>query len=413
MASEARFILLLAGTQSGKSIFGPWWMLREIMKCGPGDYLVVTPTFPLLELKCLPEYRRLFKERLQLGEYRGSPSRVFNISARGEEILFGAVQPNNPTRILFAHAQDPDSLESATAKAAHLDEAGQRKFKLGSYEAILRRLSIHQGRILFTTTPYVLGWLKNEVHDRAKRGEQDYDLIQFESIMNPAFPVAEFERMRQVMPRWKFNMMYCGRFERPAGMIYDCWDKEKHTIPRFEIPAKWPRYLGMDFGGVNTAGVFLANEPRTQRYILYRTYLKGSRTAKEHVEKLMLGEPCQPTACGGSWSEDHWRREYAAAGLPIQRPPINEVEVGIDRIYAMLKAKIDGRYDEPSLEVVEDLVDIIDEIESYSRVLDDNDEPTEKIEDKETYHRLDGLRYLASLINNQDANWADASEYYG
>ena len=41
----------------------------------------------------------------------------------------------------FGHANDPDSLESATAKAAWLDEAAQNKFKLDSWEAILRRLS--------------------------------------------------------------------------------------------------------------------------------------------------------------------------------------------------------------------------------------------------------------------------------
>ena len=28
------------------------------------------------------------------------------------------------------------------------------------------RLSIHQGRVLFTTTPYYLGWLKWEIADR-------------------------------------------------------------------------------------------------------------------------------------------------------------------------------------------------------------------------------------------------------
>jgi len=53
MAAEERFILLLAGVQSGKTVFGPWWMLREIKRRGPGDYLVAAPTFKLLNLKCL------------------------------------------------------------------------------------------------------------------------------------------------------------------------------------------------------------------------------------------------------------------------------------------------------------------------------------------------------------------------
>ena len=44
--SGKRFILLLAGTQGGKTTFGPLWLWREIQQRGPGDYLVVTPTYP-------------------------------------------------------------------------------------------------------------------------------------------------------------------------------------------------------------------------------------------------------------------------------------------------------------------------------------------------------------------------------
>src|SRR5262245_63080665 len=55
--SRKRFVLVLAGTQGGKTSFGPLWLNREIQEKGPGDYMVVTPTFPLLNLKALPEFR--------------------------------------------------------------------------------------------------------------------------------------------------------------------------------------------------------------------------------------------------------------------------------------------------------------------------------------------------------------------
>ncbi len=192
-ASTARFVLMLAGTQSGKSVSGPWWILKEICRCGTGDYMVVTPSYPLLQKKVLPEFQKLFRSRFQLGEYHIA-DRIFEISPRGQEVLLGTVT-ESPTQVFFSHAQDPDSLESATAKAAWLDEAGQEKFRRGSWEAIQRRLSIHEGRVLITTTPYTLGWLKTELHDPAKAGQGDIELIQFESTMNPAFPKAEFDRM--------------------------------------------------------------------------------------------------------------------------------------------------------------------------------------------------------------------------
>lgn len=391
MESTRRFILMLAGTQGGKTVLGPWWLMREMMRCGAGDYLVATPTFTLLELKALVEFKRLFIDRLQLGGYKGSPSRQFILSPRGEEILFGQAGQPQQTRVLFGHAQDPESLESATIKAAVLDEAGQKKFKRGSWEAIQRRLSIHEGRVLLPTTPYALGWLKSELHDPARAGDPDIDLIQFDSMENPTFPRSEYERMQEKMPRWKFNMMYRGIFERPAGMIYDCFDAEC-KVKRFTIPEAWPRLVGVDFGGVNTAAVYIAEDPQTHKLYLYRTYHAGSRTAREHVQEMRRDEPAKLTAFGGAGSEDQWRREFATSGLHIHQPPVSEVEIGIDRVYALFKTR--------RLFVFDDLRDLIDDLESYSRVLDDMGEPTERIEDKETYHRLDALRYIASFLNN-------------
>jgi hypothetical protein len=96
------------------------------------------------------------------------------------------------------------------------------------------------------------------------------------------------------------------------------------------------------------------------------------------------------------------------------------VEVGIDRVYALLKNHpgLDGRPDpsgqagpdgrpllirhdpaRPFFEVdgtADGAPALIDDLEAYARVLDENDEPTERIEDKETWHRLDALRYLAA-----------------
>src|SRR5881394_2484618 len=67
--SKRRFILVVAGTQSGKTSFGPFWLEREMKEKGAGDYLIVTPDFPLLEAKLLPEFRRLFEEIHNYGRY--------------------------------------------------------------------------------------------------------------------------------------------------------------------------------------------------------------------------------------------------------------------------------------------------------------------------------------------------------
>jgi hypothetical protein len=400
--SQKRFILILAGLQSGKTSFYPPWLWREMKMKGPGDYLVASPTFTLLELKALPEFKRFFVTHMKAGEYKASPIREFTLNRRGEIMLWGESQ-ETPTRVLFGHAQDPDSLESGTYKAAVLDEAGQKKFRRDSWVSIQGRLSIHQGRVLFPTTPYTLGWLKSEIYDPWVKSDQNHpeiDVINFESIENPVFPVDEFERMRKQLPRWLFNMRYRGRFERPAGLIYDCWDDDLNIIPKFTIPESWPRFAGMDFGGVNTAAIMTAQElgpngKPTGRYIGYREYLAGGRTARQHKEVLLSGpppEPRIPTVIGGSKSEGQWRQEFASAGLPIMPPPVSEVEVGILRMYGAIATR--------SFVVMDSLVGFIDQIRSYSRELDADGQPTEKIEDKETYHYLDCGRYLWARLES-------------
>ena len=44
--SLKRFVCVFSGTQGGKTEMGPPWLLREIQLRGPGDYMIVTPTFP-------------------------------------------------------------------------------------------------------------------------------------------------------------------------------------------------------------------------------------------------------------------------------------------------------------------------------------------------------------------------------
>lgn len=386
--SERRFILMLAGTQSGKTSSGPLWLWREMQLCGPGDYMVVTPTFTMLELKALPELLKFFQRALGLGRYVSSPVRKFIVSPAGARRLWGA--DADEASIFFGYAADPESLESATAKGIWCDEAGQKRFKLESWEALNRRASLNQARILLSTTPYDLGWLKKKLYDPWQKGARDIDVINFASIMNPAFPRAEYERAARELPDWKFRMFYQGRFERPAGLIYDSFIEGRHTIPPFAIPDHWQRYMGIDFGGINTAAVFYAEEPTSGKLYLYRTYRGGQRSAAEHAKELLKGEPMIPFAVGGSKSEGQWRREFAMAGLSVREPDISEVEVGISRVYAAHKRD--------QIIVFDTLDDYLSEKGSYSRELNKDGEPTEAIEDKSTYHILDAERYIIGRI---------------
>ena len=65
--SKARFVMIICGTQWGKTSFGPHWLQREIQERGSGDYLAITATYPLLKLKMQPEFLYVFDTLQGLG----------------------------------------------------------------------------------------------------------------------------------------------------------------------------------------------------------------------------------------------------------------------------------------------------------------------------------------------------------
>ncbi len=389
--SQARFVFVLAGTQSGKTSWGPWWLQREIQGCGPGDYLAVTASYDLLKLKMLPELRTVFEHLLGIGRYwsgdkiielKDPTTRQFH-AKRSNDAMWG--------RIILRSAQSPGGLESATAKAAWLDECGQDDFTLENYEAVLRRLSLNQGRVLGTTTLFNVGWIKHQVYDRWTDGDGDYEVVQFPSVMNPAFPRAEYERAKANLPDWRFAMFYDGQFARPAGLIYGDFTDAMLVDP-FPIPPDWERVTGIDYGGANTALLWLACDPKTGIWYACHESLSGGKSTPEHVgearERIGAGKDIR--FVGGASSESQERLDWRAAGIIVSEPPFSGVEPGIDRVTGLIKTN--------HFRVFRNLKGLRDELGSYRRKVDDAGNPTDEIVDKRYFHRLDALRYAVSMI---------------
>ncbi len=412
-ASQKQIIAIIAGVRSGKTSYGPIWLYREMRRRGPGDYLVAAPSWPLLDKGAIPEVNAYFHSLWHLG----TPSaRQFSISDEGHNRLWPGLPIERPRRIIYGHASNPESLAAMRVKAAWLDEAGQKMFRLPSYDEVRARVSLDRGRILITTTAYDLGWIKQRIYDeweRAKRNHPDIDVINFDSTENPAFPREVWEAERRNLPLWKFDMKYRGRFSRPAGLIYDRFRATLgvggHLWPRCLIDPRWPRYGGLDFGAVNTAAVLLASELDhrsmlpTGRFVVYREHHPELKLPPEtHAAQLLAGEPTTPLFIGGSASEDEWRSKFRAAGLPVIEPPISAVEPQIDDVYKLIA--------NDRLIVMEDLHGLLDELGSYSRELDDSGNVTEKIDSESVYHLLASLRYACAYLARGGLSLPKASE---
>ncbi len=100
-----------------------------------------------------------------------------------------------------------------------------------------------------------------------------------------------------------------------------------------------------------------------------------------------------PFCVGGAKSEGNWRLEMRANGLPVRELDVKEVEVGIDRVY--------GAHANNEIIIFDDLTEYLDQKHTYSRELDSQDRPTEKIADKATYHFLDAERYIVGYLKRK------------
>lgn len=412
-AATERVVAIIAGTQSGKTSYGPLWLLKEILDRGGGDFGVVTPSFALLDRKALPEFKTLFVDALGLGKYNETKKKFVFHKNVCDDLFDGT-----PTVVFFGYATNPDALESATWKAVWLDEAGQSSFKQDSYDAIRRRVSLNIGRILITTTPYNLGWLKTVIWDKWEAGDDSIRVVRFDSTTNPAFPPEEMEEARLSLPKWKFDQFYRGIFTRSAGIVYDSFiDSTDGTLCiSFIPPAHWRRVIGVDFGPVNFAAVFFAQSPNTGIWYVYRTYYPGERMdVAEHVRNIVSREPtthedywCVVT--GGAIHEDRWRDEFSSNGLYIFKPEYHEVDLGIQAGYSMMAT---GR-----LKVMVGLSGLRKDLTEYSYEVDSSgDVDHTKFAGKPRWHRIDAFRYgnvyikNASRISRNIGQDEDESEY--
>jgi hypothetical protein len=316
-------------------------------------------------------------------------------------------------RIILRSADALAGLESSTAAAAWLDEVGQDTFTNAAYNAIRRRLALRHGRVLMTTTLYAYNWFLTRIVKPtlatgttefmySDAGDIDYTesddtntaLVQFDSTINPLFSQEEFIEAKNNLSEEEFSMFYRGRETTRRFLIYNNFDSEKHTTKPFHIPESWARYLGVDFGGTHMAAVFYAEEPETKKLYAYREYISGNKTIKQHVADILAEEPVMPVCYGGARSEGQWRSEFAQAGLQVNRPSIDDVDVGIARVYA--QHAVDG------IIYFDNLSKIIEEKGSYRRKRLPDGEYSDEIMSKGSYHMLDCERYIISEIRQID-----------
>lgn len=444
----AKEVAIIAGTQGGKTSWIPYWLRREIQRCAPlvrmlgkGDFLFVGPTLTLLEAQALPAFESLFVFDSHLGRLVKGNKPKFTFSEEGAKRILGFAAK---ITVHFAYANDSSNLESLTALAGAWDEAGQKENKHSSYGAFNRRLKVAQsttflqvrnwldsqglledfawwikrfydkegpdatfGRRAWGTTPYEWNWFKTEIYDKAVSALKDWAFINFPSWMNPRISYEECLKERDHMPLWEWEMMYEGKYTKPAGLVFDCFD-EGNLCNDFDIPLDWKRWGGLDFGLNNTAGVFWAQEPSTGEFYQGCEYHPGrAREFEEHVKafkecaahRCKAGDGTRPSqitphCAGGNRPTEKGEREALRKhGIPIDEPNPNHTspKLQYQQLYDLIKTK--------RLRIFKSCIKTIGQYQTFSYKLDVNNEPTQDFANEDTMHLLAGSRYLAVKVN--------------
>lgn len=439
---DVQFEIVLAGKQSGKTVIGPDWLLREIQLRGPGDYVVMAPRHTLLLRKPRPMIIRKFVTELQLFQlhakdnmlelrddamerlwgtsdrqelYRRFAKR--DVDADGNEVVVETLEQfPTSTRVLFLHTTDPENLEAGTYKAGWYDECGMKAVSEESWVALANRFIAYKGRVLMTTTPYVFGYFKRNYCDPCKHffngkfsqffcgaSEDGYiAMIRFESWLNPMFGMKEYLRKKLALPPWLFDMNYRGIFTKPLGQYYSCWDTSRHVIVKHQPPPGAKIIVGCDFGPINFAAVAMYLDEVRCRAVVYAVYCPGAnnksghapvrKTTAEHTANVlrMCGNRHPDYCFGGNASENEWRKQFKAEGLHIRKPSILVPETRRQGVYGLLA--------EYRLVFMEHVTHMIREMESLSWELDDDGHVTDVIDNESSFHRHAALTYAAPEV---------------
>jgi len=281
-----RFLYAIAGIQGGKTYLGAIWSAMQISEHPTLNGLICAPTYKILQQSTLPKFFEVFPLARQWYKRGDNEIKI----------------PNGGT-VYVRSTEEPKHIEGMSIGWAWPDEIGQMKKE--AHTNIQGRLSIVQGRMLGTTSPYALNWLYTDIYKPWAQGRlTDTFIHQWRSIDNPYFPKDEYERAKGAYDRRTFARRYEGKFEKMEGLVYEEFDIDRNVISALP-PTKTKgspfvaNYVGgVDFGYNNPSCILAAHVTRDGEWYFVDEWYQTGKTTPEIIEK-----------CKG-WEVEHGTRYW-------------------------------------------------------------------------------------------------------
>jgi hypothetical protein len=382
LGSKLPIVCLGCGIQFGKTTVGAHKAKLAIHRFTSSDdnFIITAPTYKILAQSTLPAF---IKVMAGCGTFMKADM-TFKVSGGGT--------------VYFRTGENPDSVVGITnVRFIWGDEAGL--YSLYFWENLQARAAFMSAQILLTTSPYTLNWIYREIIRpklRSADARADVELVQAASWENPHMPKDWIDRSRVTMDPRRFNALFGGKWERMAGLVYDCFDEIENQCEAYALPSGTKYVGGIDWGYTEPfvfkiRAITLEGHHRG----VFELYASGLTIAGiiDAVRRAYTTFGVSMIYCGPD--QPGYIEELNRHGLHATAAN-NDVRLGIDRHYELLKTRrlkyFRGTHPYS-----------LDEYETYHYPAPDELKPDEAVKDakpvQQNDHALDADRYISIMTH--------------
>jgi hypothetical protein len=391
----------------------------KLIPVGPGEVMLIAPSAG----SSRRDHRRQIAARLPPG------AKWYGQNGLAEAYVTIPVPGSRNEAVIWFKSVDQGAraYKGSQARRYHIDEEPEGEEGRAVLEECLRGASAVGGKVVITATPQAgLTWMVEKLVQGKEYGAITTRLNSLHNRLVPDYGalVAWLDSMGEE----ERAMRERGEWVDRRGAIYPQWSHGVHVVPRFDIPAEWTRFRGLDFGQRNpTAVVWVAVRPDGQ-LIVYRVR-RAAQTSYEQWAAIIHEAEGATQDEGGAW-RGHTETVELAWGDPSDPgaietlclcdvpvlPAHREVKLGISAVREALRFRSDGS---PGLVVFEPdeesgTAALIEEVVGYR--YDPNDKRDKPLKARD--HVMDALRYVVRGAQLWDGRWmanagplADAVDY--
>jgi len=309
------------------------------------------------------------------------------------------IRLNNGNAIeLKAFQQGRELFQGRPIDAFYGDEQCRRDAE-AIWQEVQARLIDRQGFTSWSCTPIIpQSWLEQRVEDEKPTDDVFYaNLNDNRKSKGGYLPDVEIDALIAEWPEEVQETRINGHFASFYGAVYKVFDRKRHVIEPFDIPADWQRWRSIDWGFNNPfVCLWLARNPDNQWFV-YREHYKAQDSLANHAEKILRvssGEKFVKTYADHDAQD---RYEFRNLGIRTYNAK-KDVHNGIEAVQTVLKLQGNNQ---PRLFIFNNCKNTIREMGSYrypegTDTKDPKDEPEKKDD-----HTCDALRYVIYSVERK------------